>query len=65
MRGHVGTALNLRWSPLIDPGHPENSFLLARMKSANADLRMPPLARNLVDPEGVALIEAWIASMPQ
>ena len=63
--GPVGTALNLRWAPLIDPGHPENSFLLARMKSANPDLRMPPLARNLVDPDGVALIEAWIASMPQ
>ena len=62
--GPVGTALNLRFAPLIAPGHPENSFLLARMKSTNPDLRMPPLARNLVDPDGVALIEAWIRSMP-
>lgn len=62
--GPMARALNLGSAPLIAPGTPGRSLLLARMKSTNPDLRMPPLARNLVDPEGVALIEAWISSMP-
>ncbi|MDP3573220.1 MAG: PQQ-dependent sugar dehydrogenase [Archangium sp.] len=62
--GPMARALNLGSAPLIAPGNPAGSLLLARMKSINPDLRMPPLARNTVDAEGVALIEAWIASMP-
>lgn len=62
--GPVARALNLGSAPLIAPGEPARSLLLARMKSTNPDLRMPPLGRNTVDAEGVALIEAWIASMP-
>jgi glucose/arabinose dehydrogenase len=56
--------LGLGSSPLIDPGNPANSILLARIKATDERLRMPPLGRNMVDPEGAALIEAWIASMP-
>jgi hypothetical protein len=33
------------------------------MKSNDPDLRMPPLARNVVDTDGTALIEAWINSL--
>ncbi len=62
--GPMARALNLGTAPLIAPGNPARSLLLARMKSTNPDLRMPPLGRNTVDVEAVALIEAWIASMP-
>jgi hypothetical protein len=56
-------ALNLPTAPLIDPGNPGNSILLARVKSNDPDLRMPPLGRNLVDEEGAAVLEQWIQSM--
>lgn len=59
----MARAFNLSGAPLVDPGKPENSILLARIKSTNLDLQMPPLARSVVDPDGAALIEQWIRSM--
>lgn len=56
--------LGLAGAPLVDPGHPEHSVLLARMKSTDEKLRMPPLGRNMVDPIGVSVVEQWIASLP-
>jgi hypothetical protein len=49
---------------LIARGDPSHSILLARIKSNDPDLRMPPIARNVVDDAGAALIEQWIAAMP-
>lgn len=47
----------------IDPGHPNESAILVRMKSrAKADA-MPPFASKHVDDTGVALIAQWIASL--
>lgn len=51
-------------APLIAPGNPSGSLLLARMRSINSDLAMPPLTYNVVDTESAALIEAWIRSLP-
>ena len=48
----------------IVPGSPEESILLHRMKSTEPDVAMPELGRSLVHREGVALIAAWIASLP-
>jgi hypothetical protein len=48
---------------LVVPKAPSASILLARMKSTDPDLRMPPLASNVVDTHGAALIEAWINSL--
>ncbi|WP_331345622.1 PQQ-dependent sugar dehydrogenase [Cellvibrio sp. UBA7661] len=47
---------------LIMPGEPARSVLLARIKVRDQN-QMPPLGSHLVDEEGVAIIEAWIASM--
>jgi hypothetical protein len=55
--------LNLPDAPLIDPGNPGNSILLQRIKATDERTRMPPLARNMVDTEAAALIEAWIGSL--
>jgi uncharacterized repeat protein (TIGR03806 family) len=49
---------------VIEPGHPEQSILLHRMESVEPGVMMPELGRTVVDPKGVALIRAWIASMP-
>jgi uncharacterized repeat protein (TIGR03806 family) len=45
------------------PQDPWRSMMLVRMEADDA-LRMPPLARNVVDRDGVAVMRAWIASLP-
>lgn len=46
------------------PGHPEQSILLARMQSTRPKEMMPQIGRSVVHEEGVALIQAWIQSLP-
>ena len=48
---------------LVARGDAARSVLLGRIKSNDPDLRMPPIARNVVDEAGAALIEAWIDSL--
>lgn len=50
---------------LIKPGDPEHSVVALRMRapSANDAIRMPPLASDIIDNQGVNIIEAWIRSM--
>jgi hypothetical protein len=55
--------LGIPGGALLVPGDTQNSVLLARIKTNDPDLRMPPIARNVVDPNGAAIIEQWIASM--
>jgi mono/diheme cytochrome c family protein len=40
------------------------SMLLVRMNTVNPSIQMPPLARNLIDTNAVAVISAWINSLP-
>ena len=47
----------------IDPGHPERSILLYRLRSTDPGVMMPETGRQLVDDRGAALIEEWIAHM--
>lgn len=47
----------------IVPGAPDQSILLHRMLSTEADVAMPELGRSLVHIEGVALIRDWIAAL--
>jgi uncharacterized repeat protein (TIGR03806 family) len=47
----------------IVPGAPDQSILLHRMLSTEADVAMPELGRALVHAEGVALIRDWIGSL--
>lgn len=47
----------------IQPGAPERSFLLNRLRSTDPVIMMPRTGRSLVHAEGVALIEAWISEM--
>jgi hypothetical protein len=52
-------------SRLIDPGHPEDSYIFVRADTAEAPLRMPPIGRNRVDERYVAVLQAWIESLAQ
>ena len=54
--GNLGIAEPRR----ILPSKPQQSTLLARMRTLSSD-RMPPLASLRVDSQGTALIERWIA----
>jgi len=47
----------------IDPGSPETSFLLHRIRSTDPGAMMPTVGRTLVDVEGTALVEQWIREM--
>jgi uncharacterized repeat protein (TIGR03806 family) len=47
----------------IVPGKPDESILVYRMKSEDPGVRMPELGKNMLHPEGISLIERWIASL--
>ena len=44
----------------VRPGHASESVLLARMKSHDPLVRMPPLGVSALDDKAIALIERWI-----
>jgi uncharacterized repeat protein (TIGR03806 family) len=48
---------------VIDPGHPERSILIHRMKSTDPGIAMPELGRATAHDEGIKLLEEWIASL--
>jgi uncharacterized repeat protein (TIGR03806 family) len=47
----------------IDPGHPERSIMLYRLRSLDPGIAMPELGRATVHGEGAALLDQWIAGM--
>ena len=47
---------------LVDPGHPEHSLLSLRLRSRQPQAQMPPLGTRVIDAEGLALVERWIAN---
>jgi hypothetical protein len=47
----------------LRPLDPEGSLTLVRMQLRNQDAAMPRIGTNLVDPDGVAIVRAWIESM--
>ncbi len=48
----------------IAPGNPDASCVSVRMARRGQSEQMPPLATEKVDDAGVALVEAWIRSIP-
>ncbi|MBL4869652.1 MAG: hypothetical protein JKX72_01725 [Robiginitomaculum sp.] len=50
---------------VIEAGAPQTSILPYRMNSNEAGVAMPELGRSLAHKEGVELINAWIAQMPE
>lgn len=54
------TDLGMADAMLLLPGDPARSILSLRMHSLIPSLRMPPLASSVIDPDGTALVDAWI-----
>jgi uncharacterized repeat protein (TIGR03806 family) len=48
---------------VIEPGHPERSILIHRMKSTDPGVAMPELGRATAHDEGIKLLEDWIRAM--
>lgn len=48
----------------IAPGQPDQSIMVHRMASTEPGVAMPEVGRSMVHEEGVALIRAWISSLP-
>ena len=60
----AGVLLNILGDPsnrVIAPGDPDHSVLLRRI-STRGTSQMPPLASNVSDPRGAALLNSWILS---
>jgi uncharacterized repeat protein (TIGR03806 family) len=49
---------------IIKPQDIWRSMVYERMNTTNAAIKMPTLARNLIDTNGVAVMAAWINSLP-
>ena len=47
----------------VAPGDPGHSALLQRMLERGTRSQMPPLASEMVDPSGIAIVQAWIEEM--
>ncbi len=56
-RGSGGLAVD------IDPGHPDKSILLFRVKSTDPGILMPEVGRTIVHTEGVELLKEWIEKL--
>ncbi len=54
---------NIDRARVISPHDPWRSVALMRIDT-NGEIRMPPLARNVIDAQGVNLIRQWIESLP-
>lgn len=48
---------------VIEPGKPDKSILLIRLRSTDPGIRMPIVGRGLQHEEGAALIQQWISEM--
>ena len=48
----------------VAPGAPDDSALVARMAVRGSMDQMPPLATEVVDPDGLSAVRAWIAALP-
>jgi hypothetical protein len=49
---------------VLAPGDAAGSVLVARMRSRDPRVQMPPLGTRVADRDGLALIERWIDSLP-
>ena len=62
-RGHWVVPEAPEQSRLINPGHPESSAIVRRVKSRKPSSQMPPLGTVLVDREAVDLLMRWVKEM--
>src|SRR5688572_10249543 len=63
-RGHWVVPEHQEDSRLINPGKPEASAIIRRVKSRRPSSQMPPLGSVVVDKHGVEVLTKWVSSNP-
>jgi hypothetical protein len=63
-RGHWVVPEAPEESRLINPGHPESSAVVRRVKSRRPLSQMPPIGTVVVDREAVDLLTSWVLDNP-
>jgi uncharacterized repeat protein (TIGR03806 family) len=63
VNGSVSQTLGIAGAKVAVPGHPEKSILLRRAGSVDPTIKMPPLAKNVVDDSAVAVLVDWVSSL--
>lgn len=56
--------LGVAGARIVRPGDLDHSTLYQRINTLDATAKMPPVARNTIDPSAVAVVQRWIAEMP-
>lgn len=64
INGSVIASLGVDNMAVVTPQDPWRSALFQRMNTANPVIRMPPLARNVIDTDAVSVMAAWINGLP-
>lgn len=59
----VPTLTDLAQGTIVLPRDPDNSVLIEVMNYSDPLLRMPPVATEIVDPDGPTVLRAWINSL--
>jgi mono/diheme cytochrome c family protein len=62
-RGHWVVPEAQEESRLINPGHPESSAIIRRLKSRRPSSQMPPLGTVVVDRDALDLLVRWVKEM--
>ena len=55
-----GNSFSIPSDRLVVPGDTQSSIILSRAAATNGYSRMPPIASNVIDQEGVDLLTEWI-----
>lgn len=63
VNGAVGQDLGVAGAKVVVPQDLLKSILYKRASTATADYKMPPIAKNLVDQDAVAVLQQWINSL--
>jgi mono/diheme cytochrome c family protein len=63
INGAVNKPLDIAGARVVSPAQTAQSIMYRRINRIDGSLRMPPLARNVIDPAAVALLAEWIDSL--
>jgi uncharacterized repeat protein (TIGR03806 family) len=62
--GIVQNTLGIVGAEVVRPLTVNESLMHVRMNTVDPTIRMPPLARNVIDTTAVGVLDAWIGSLP-
>lgn len=64
INGIVQNTLGISGARNLVPGDVAKSIMHRRVNSVDSTIKMPPLAKNVIDADAVAVLTEWISTMP-